>query len=115
MGMNLHIYAGPIIEIKPGGPLGTPHDMREFSYETIKEALWVPELKGDPLYFLPNWNNLMDRSYQWSDYDGDSPDVINPDTEGDKLWFASKTKDLTSQFPDGTNYEIIWGVVSYWM
>lgn len=113
--MNLSVYAGPIVEIKPGGPLSTTHDMSEFACETLKEALWVPECHGEPLYFLPNWHSIGDRSQTWSKYDGETPHVINPDQEADKLWFASQIKDLTSQFPDGTEYEIIWGVVSYWM
>jgi len=115
MGMNLNIYAGPILAIKPGGPIDTTQAMREFSYENLKEALWAPELEGDPLYFLPNWNSLTERSHTWSTYDGGCPDIINPDIESDKQWFANQIKDLTSQFPEGTEYEIIWGVVSYWM
>jgi hypothetical protein len=113
--MNLNIYAGPIVEIKPGGPLNASHAMREFAYETLGEALWVPECHGDPLYFLPNRHSIGERSQTWSEHDGETPHVINPDIEYDKGWFANKIKDLTSQFPDGTEYEIIWGVVSYWM
>lgn len=117
MGMNLNIYAGPIVEIKPGGPLNTPHAMREFSYETLDEAFWVPECHGDPLYFLPNWHDFAVRSQVWSEQGGQTPHIINPDIEADKLWFAnhSHIKHLMSQFPEGTEYEIIWGVVSYWM
>jgi len=115
MGMNLNIYAGPIVEIKPGGPLGTLRAMRDFSYDIINEALWVPECHNDPLYFLPNLNSLSERSNTWSKYDDAPPNVINPDIEYEKGLFANKIKDFTSQFPDGTEYEIIWGVVSYWM
>jgi hypothetical protein len=115
MGMNLSVYAGPMVEIKSDGPLGTSRDMREFAYEILEEALWVPEIHGDPLYFLPNWHDFAVFSGTWSKYDSDSPNIINPDIESDKSWFANQIQDLTSQFPEGTQYEIIWGVVSYWI
>lgn len=112
--MNLHIYAGPILEIKPDGPLSTTRDMSDFAYEILKEALWVPDCEGAPLYFLPNLNDLCQRSNTWSRYD-DPKCFVNPDIEGDKLWFADKIKDLTDMFPPDTEYEIVWGVISYWM
>lgn len=115
MGMNPFVYVGPMVEIKPGGPLSTTHNMFEFAYETLGEAFWVPECHGNPLYFLPNWHSISGRSQTWSEDSEETLRVINPDQEADKLWFEDQIRDLTSQFPDGTEYEIIWGVVSYWM
>lgn len=114
MGMNLHVYAGPLVQITPGGPLGTLGEMSEFAYETLKEALWVPDCDAG-LYFLPNWNSLYERSQNFSETGRDSEDIINPDIDSDKKWFADNIKELTSQFPEGTKYEIAWGVVTYWM
>lgn len=112
MGMLLNVYAGPLIEIVPGGELCNYGDLMEFTHDVLEHQLWAPETKNK-LFLLPNTDDLNERSYYWTGFD-ENQDILNPNLENDKAWFSEQLKDIIAKFPPDTEYEVGWGVISYW-
>lgn len=111
MGMKLQTYVGPMIQILKTKDF----NINDFCYETCKEFLFVPNVeKSDYWFLLPNRIELYANSHSISESDGDEiVPVINPDIQSICEKFSTKTEVFRKQIT--VPYEVVWGVVSYWI
>ncbi len=109
MSINLSVYVGAAIRVKP--------EHRASAIESCYEgesvfATFGGDTESGDTYFLPNYDDQTIRHVTWT-RNSEVPVVLDIDKERDIAVFTEGTKEFRESLT--VPYEIVWGVIPYYM